>query len=55
MDEQKIVLIAFVAGLVLTLISAVLIFSGTYSIYVQIGVGIIGLILVGTSKSKLFG
>jgi hypothetical protein len=53
MNKKTINLIQFIAGIILALTSAVLMFFGILTLPVRITIGIIGIGLIATSKFKL--
>jgi hypothetical protein len=53
MDKKIIPLIQFVAGIILALTGAILMFLGVFPLPVRIAIGILGIGLIGTSKFRL--
>jgi hypothetical protein len=53
MDKEAISIIQFVAGVILALTDAVLMFLGILPLPIRIIIGIIGIALIATSRFKL--
>ena len=53
MDKKTINLIQFIAGIILALTSAILMFLGILPLSARITIGIVGIALIATSKFRL--
>ena len=53
MDKKKLTIIQFTAGIILALTGAILMFLGVLPLATRITIGIIGLVLIGTSNFRL--
>ena len=53
MDKKTLNLIQFIAGIILALTGAILMFLGIFPLSAKITIGIVGIALIATSKFRL--